>query len=66
MSEITRYVIVDDNGREYDYEYESFAEAKSIASKEGSAVIERVYLFDDSELVWTPSGEDTLPPEGES
>jgi hypothetical protein len=73
MSEITRYVLIDDEGRENNgYEYDLFAEARDEAirlgaspysgSARGYAVEERVYTFDDSSLVWTPNGADTWPP----
>jgi hypothetical protein len=74
MSEITRYVLIDDEGRENNggYEWESLDEATDEAvrlgrspfsgSKHGYAVEERVYTFDDSSLVWTPNGADTWPP----
>ena len=66
MSDIRRYVLVDLNDVEQDYEYESFDEAKSTAAKLGDhAVIERVYEYADSGLVWTPNGEyASWPPKG--
>lgn len=63
MSEISKYVIVDAADQEEDYEYDKFDEAKAEAERRGKcAVIERKYVYDDSELVWTPNNEMTWPP----
>ena len=62
MSEITRYVLVDKQDREGDYEYARFDEAKQAAGDD-HAVIERTYTYDDQELVWTPDGGNVWPPE---
>lgn len=60
MSEIRRYVLVDLDGQEQDHEYPSLAEAQSFASRHDNAgryaVFAHVYVFDESELVWTPNG----------
>lgn len=63
MSEIRRYVVVDRDDNEEDFEYESFEDAKSSASRSGGAVICRTYVYDDHELVWTPDGSSSWPPE---
>ena len=58
--EINKYVKVNPDGSEEDFEYDTMDEA--VDSSDGTqAVIERTYTFDDSELVWTPNGEDTWP-----
>ena len=62
MAEILRYVVVDDSGVEGDWEYDKHDEAVSAAGSE-SAVIQRTYIYDDSELVWTPDGSQTWPPQ---
>lgn len=61
MSEILRYVLVDESDNEQDYEYEKFDEAVEAAGSE-MAVVQRTYTYDDSELVWTPNGKSTWPP----
>ena len=58
---ISRYVLVDENDVEGDFEYESFADAKKDAGTT-NAVIERTYEYSDSELAWTPNGADVWPP----
>lgn len=63
MASIERYVLVDRNGYEKDHEYESFDEARHDAGDD-HAVIERVYEYDDSSLVWTPDGSGTWPSPG--
>lgn len=63
MSSITRYVISDAAGQEGAFEYESLAEAKADASDRGAAVVERTYAYEDSELVWTPDGSKSWPPD---
>ena len=63
MSTITRYVLVDADDNEQDYEYERYTEAESDARRDGFAVIAREYVYDDSELVWTPDGSDSWPPD---
>ena len=61
MSNIRRYVLVDAGGIEQDYEYATLQEAIAAAG-ETDAVVERTYVFYDSELVWTPDGSDVWPP----
>lgn len=62
-AEITRYVLVDENDVEGDIEYDSLVMAITDAqSREGHAVIERTYAYQDSTLVWTPDGSDIWPP----
>lgn len=67
MSEIYRYVLVDefDNEEDYEYiEYENAVVAAQVRKLNGEriAIIQRTYLYDDSALVWTPDGSDTWPP----
>lgn len=62
MSEITRYVLVDRDDHEQDYEYETLDGARVPCDGEEFAIIERTYTYDDSELVWTPNGATTWPP----
>jgi hypothetical protein len=57
---IERYVLVDKQGIEGDWEYETFQEAQAAA--DDRAIIMRTYEYDDSELVWTPDGSNTWPP----
>ena len=62
MAQILTYVLVDEDGREDEYEYDSLHEAKmAVQPGTPTAIIERVYEYDDSSLVWTPNGEDTWP-----
>ena len=62
MSQISRYVLCDRLGVELGYEYASYAEAELDAARWRCAVIERMYSYTDSDLIWTPNGEDTWPP----
>ena len=62
MSEITRYVLVGRDNTEGSFEYTNFDEAVRAAKANGSAVIERVYTYQDSGLVWTPDGSGVWPP----
>jgi hypothetical protein len=62
MAQIERYVLVTSDDQELDHEYESFEEAMGDALEQGCAVIERVYEYSDSTLVWTPDGSDRWPP----
>lgn len=61
MSEIIRYVLVDDEDSEGEWEYDKLDEAIAAAGKD-YAVSGRTYIYDDSELVWTPNGVDIWPP----
>jgi hypothetical protein len=60
--EIIRYVLVDKNDQEADYEYEIYSEALLEAGKKDCAIVRRTYTYDDSELVWTPNNSATWPP----
>ncbi len=60
---IARYVLVDRDDHEQDHEYESYDEAQQDAHDQDCAVICRSYVYDDSELVWTPDGSSSWPPE---
>jgi hypothetical protein len=59
MSEICKYVIVDADDVSEDYVYDTLSEAKEAAAQrnEPVAIIERTYTFEDSELVWTSTGD---------
>lgn len=68
MSEIIRYVLVDEFDTDGDTEYETLQEAIEAAQRPGnvpSAVAQRTYVYDDSSLVWTPNGADIWPPNPE-
>lgn len=67
MSRIDRYVLVDENDQSEDFEYDTLDEARAAASKrdEPMAVMARIYLYDDSELVWTSTGDTVWPPQPE-
>lgn len=60
MAEILRYVLVDREGIEEDYEYDSYQEAVDDCGKD-CAVIERTYVYDDSKVVYTPDGSREWP-----
>jgi hypothetical protein len=62
MSEIQRYVLVGRDGTEEDYEYSEYTEAYESANRRNMAVVARVYVYEDSELIWTPDGSDAWPP----
>jgi hypothetical protein len=63
MPNIERYVLIDSDNNEGDWEYESFKEAVGEAISQGdTAVVARIYEYDDSELVWTPDGSSVWPP----
>ena len=63
MSEIRRYVLVDTEDNAEEDDYEDYNEAYEQARKRNMAVIARVFEYSDSELIWTPDGSDTWPPE---
>lgn len=60
--ELLRYVIVDAEENEEDWEYDRFEQAKNVARRRGHAVVVRTYEYTDTALVWTPNGSDTWPP----
>lgn len=68
MASIERYVTVDEHDHESDYEYATMQEAieagEQISGSPRFAVVERHYVYDDSELVWTSTGATTWPPKG--
>lgn len=69
MKRIVTYVLVDEHDTENLTEYTSLNAAKAAAATRGNhAVIKREYLddhgeyvYNDSELVWTPDGSTTWP-----
>jgi hypothetical protein len=61
MAEILRYVLVDEHDNESLYEYDTMQEARDAAGSD-YAILMRTYIYDDSELVWTPNGADFWPP----
>lgn len=63
MAEILRYVTIDKDGEDGEDEFETAREAIEAARRIGGAVMMRTYEYADSELVWTPDGGDTWPPE---
>lgn len=63
MAEISRYVLVNEDDVEDDYEFDSYQEALREAQRRGNvAIVERTYVYDDTSLVWTPDGSETWPP----
>ena len=44
------------------YAHDTYQEAVTDARKYGLAVVQRTYIYDDHELVWTPDGPDIWPP----
>lgn len=60
--QILRYVTVNRDNQEGETEYLSQDEAMTAAGDD-CAVVMRTYEYDDSELVWTPDGSSTWPPE---
>lgn len=57
--DITTYVVVDDQGQYVSEEFDTLTEAKNAAIDYGNAaVVEFTYVLEDTELVWTPNGED--------
>lgn len=63
MSEIRQYILVDESDNEGTAIYSDYDEALEDARRYGHAVVAQVYEYTDSELVWTPDGGDTWPPE---
>lgn len=61
MSTISRYVLVDREGNEDLHEYADYRDAEKVAARVGQAVVCRTYVYDDSELVYTPDGSDVWP-----
>ncbi len=61
MSNIRRYVLVDNKDNEQDYEFAYYQDAYDAARKQNMAVVARTYEYSDTELVWTPTGSDTWP-----
>ncbi len=61
MSEIRRYVLVDADDNEQDYEFANYQDAYASAQKQNMAIIARTYEYSDSELVWTPTGSNEWP-----
>lgn len=51
---ILRFVLVDSADQEEDVEYIDLVAATTRAQAEGKAVIQRIYEYVDSELIWTP------------
>ena len=60
---IEKYVLVDGADVALDGYYDSFQKARSEAVAKGCAVVAHIWEWSDSELVWTPDGGDTWPPE---
>lgn len=62
MSEIRKYILVDSHGNEDDCYRDDYRDAYEQARKRNCAVVAHVFTFDDSELIWTPNGDTTWPP----
>lgn len=62
MSTISRWVLIDLNDVEQDYEYSDYEEAKTAAEKAGFALAERLYELTETALSWTPNSEISWPP----
>lgn len=62
--DIHTYVMVNLADEYVGHEMTTFDEAKNAASQEDEpvAVVELTYVVDDTDLVWTPNGEQTWPP----
>jgi hypothetical protein len=65
MARIEKYVLVNGDDESEDFEFDDADEAIAAAFKrdEPVAVVARVYVYDDSELVWTSTGADVWPPQ---
>ncbi len=61
MSEIHKYVLVDEDNVEANHEFDYYPDAV-LAAGNTDAVICRTYVYDDSELVYTPDGSSIWPP----
>jgi hypothetical protein len=61
MAEIYRYALVDLDNTEGDVEYETLDQAQEAADDE-HGIVRITYIYEDSELVWTPDGADVWPP----
>lgn len=59
---ISRYVLVDEDDMEGDKEYSDYREIEKLAIERGCAIIERIYVYEDSNLIFTPDGEFSWPP----
>lgn len=58
---IEKFVVVDENNREGDQEFDTWGAAAAAAGRD-NAVFRRIYDFQDSELAWTPDGSNDWPP----
>ena len=57
MTEIRRYVLVDKEDNEEEYEYDRYVDAlTATVGRMDVAIIARTYEYTESELVWTPDG----------
>lgn len=65
MAEIRRYVLVGRDDVEHDKDYDRADLAIDEAKRLGeTAVLCRIYSYEDTELVWAPDGGETWPPDG--
>lgn len=62
MSAIRRYILVDRDDNESDFDFDNYQDALAAARAADSAVVAHIYEFNDSELVWTPTNDDRWPP----
>lgn len=60
---IEMYVLIDRDGLSLDAVFDDFEEAENAAGSE-YAVVARIFEYSDSELVYTPDGSMTWPPNG--
>lgn len=59
MAEITKYIVVNEDGDKETFWYDTYPEAEEHARKYGGrAVIEYEFEFADSSVVWTAPGVD--------
>lgn len=65
MSEIRLYTLVNRDDEYVSEEYDTLDEARNAAEQqdEPHAIVAMVYTFEDSELIWTPDGSNTWPPQ---
>lgn len=67
MAEILRYALVDSHGNEVDErEWDALWQATDAARTrtrqvEPTAVVRRIYVYEEDELVWTPNGSNVWP-----
>jgi len=66
MSEVRRYLLIEPDGEQFSgylYDEREYPAAERDARANGCAIRAYVYEYADTEVVWTPDGSDTWPPE---